>query len=667
MFTNYRHFSSPVCHQKAWLPPRGKSYERGYTLQTLIIIAILVLGATIAFTFIYAILDDSTNNIVGGSESYSGEPGPPHNIDIVVGSVNNKSTEELSDDTVDLNIYWESPIYSGEKRFIWSNSTVRLESTNGNNSRECDNSQDNPPYMCTIENFSPDTEEDSYVENYNLVFEVSLGGENSYTYPPINREISIGDSKPLNPEENQILRSLAPADTIEFDIESKVASNLNLPEITITSNPCDDGRNDEEDSTMFTAFWSEVGGPQIVREVVFSDCKKIIPIDSSPQKNTEYAIWIQATDHSGEIKVSESTSWVATYDSGSPVLEAPNPPMDLRVFPVEFQEVNFTWGPPEAKENIEVSDYEYSVYSDYCEALDDTSTPILSSSARGTRIPELLIDADEGALCLEVVAVAVEKTEKKRSAPARINSPVPRQINVNGRNVYSWIEEIYRWGDKATIRWQANYPSDIAYFEIFTYISSSPVVSCPRTSSDTPMVAEPEPFGGTNQFVKTIDLKVGTNYICILVTYLDGSDYIIHTDFPLSGRPKNSFFSILPNSLKLIENGNNLDLSGQIITRNYVFYICFETRLSAGDSFNDEADITIKVENDGTNSYSTDDDNVIVTHDMTNDGIYNFRYESIIDGATAENTYQAKAWVSSNSTCDFVDNRASESKEVTIP
>lgn len=79
--------------------------ESGYTLQTLIIIAILVLATTTASVLLYAVLRDSTSRIAGGSETFDGLPGGPQNLRVV---------SKPSGSDVDLTISWEAPSYLGE-------------------------------------------------------------------------------------------------------------------------------------------------------------------------------------------------------------------------------------------------------------------------------------------------------------------------------------------------------------------------------------------------------------------------------------------------------------------------------------------------------------------------------------------------------------------------
>ena len=80
--------------------------ESGYTMQTLIIIAILVLAATTAAALLYAILRDSTGRIAGGSETFDGLPSGPQNLQV--------ESVLSGSNAVDVTISWEAPSYLGE-------------------------------------------------------------------------------------------------------------------------------------------------------------------------------------------------------------------------------------------------------------------------------------------------------------------------------------------------------------------------------------------------------------------------------------------------------------------------------------------------------------------------------------------------------------------------
>ena len=81
--------------------------EHGYTMQTLIIITILVLGAVVAFTIVYALLQDSTENITGGSETFDGLPSSPQNLAVSV-------LPGSADTTVEVTASWDAPSYTGK-------------------------------------------------------------------------------------------------------------------------------------------------------------------------------------------------------------------------------------------------------------------------------------------------------------------------------------------------------------------------------------------------------------------------------------------------------------------------------------------------------------------------------------------------------------------------
>ena len=82
--------------------------EHGYTLQAMIIVAILTAGAVLAFTIVYSILGDSTDNIVGGARSADGLPSPPQNITFSYV----KDDDNINGETASVS--WEAPSYFGE-------------------------------------------------------------------------------------------------------------------------------------------------------------------------------------------------------------------------------------------------------------------------------------------------------------------------------------------------------------------------------------------------------------------------------------------------------------------------------------------------------------------------------------------------------------------------
>jgi len=105
--------------------------ESGYTMQTLIIIAILVLAATITFTVVYAILRDSTDNIVGGAETFDGLPSGPQNLEI--------SVSRASSTAIDITASWDAPSYLGENTLIGYSPEVQPVGGDGTEPKSCNN------------------------------------------------------------------------------------------------------------------------------------------------------------------------------------------------------------------------------------------------------------------------------------------------------------------------------------------------------------------------------------------------------------------------------------------------------------------------------------------------------------------------------------------------
>ena len=54
--------------------------ERGYTLQTMVIVAVLTAGAVTGLVLLYGVLNDSSEVIGGGAQSADGLPGEPRNV-----------------------------------------------------------------------------------------------------------------------------------------------------------------------------------------------------------------------------------------------------------------------------------------------------------------------------------------------------------------------------------------------------------------------------------------------------------------------------------------------------------------------------------------------------------------------------------------------------------
>ena len=81
--------------------------ERGYTLQTMVLVAVLTAGAVVGLVVLYGVLSDSSEVIGGGAQSADGLPGEPRNV--VVGVSAGGSEGEL-----DVVVSWEAPAFFGE-------------------------------------------------------------------------------------------------------------------------------------------------------------------------------------------------------------------------------------------------------------------------------------------------------------------------------------------------------------------------------------------------------------------------------------------------------------------------------------------------------------------------------------------------------------------------
>ena len=91
--------------------------ERGYTMQTVIITAILVLGAVISSVLLYAILTDTSKSIASGSDSFSGQSSGPQNLQLDV--------QSNIQGGVDIEVSWDAPSYLGTAKFKGYELTIR--------------------------------------------------------------------------------------------------------------------------------------------------------------------------------------------------------------------------------------------------------------------------------------------------------------------------------------------------------------------------------------------------------------------------------------------------------------------------------------------------------------------------------------------------------------
>lgn len=206
--------------------------ESGYTLQTLIIIAILVLATTTASVLLYAVLRDSTSRIAGGSETFDGLPGGPQNLRVV--------SEPSGTNLVDVTISWEAPSYLGE--FPPTGYALFINATNNNvnppitTKREVMENECDPPHLniedpdftydnsCEVENFTVDNDFD-----YELEFTINLGSASGGTSPgglTFYRDLSL--SARTSPPTDTQARPLPDAMELSWEAEPDVVYRLHI-------------------------------------------------------------------------------------------------------------------------------------------------------------------------------------------------------------------------------------------------------------------------------------------------------------------------------------------------------------------------------------------------------------------------------------------------------
>lgn len=196
--------------------------ERGYTLQTLIIIAILVLGATTASVVLYAILRDTTSRVAGGSETFDGYPSGPQNLQV---------RSKPSGSNVAVTISWEAPSYLGEFPLTGYNLLIRNNDDDsetpvmGNN---CANALQTSDTNFTYNNSCEATVMNVNSEHdYELVFTINLGSADARSSPgglTFYRELSLSTRTP--PPDSPQVKSLHEAVEISWDAVSNVVYRL---------------------------------------------------------------------------------------------------------------------------------------------------------------------------------------------------------------------------------------------------------------------------------------------------------------------------------------------------------------------------------------------------------------------------------------------------------
>ena len=204
--------------------------ESGYTMQTLIIIAILVLAATTAAALLYAILRDSTGRIAGGSETFDGLPSGPQNLQV---------ESVLSGADVDLTISWEAPSYLGEFPPTGYELSINKDGTpeitldedidyDNDGTDDCDS-----PLETSNENFTYDNTCQVTVSSvvdasdYELLFTINLGSADA-SYSPggltFYRELDLS-TMPAPPSQVNAV-SLPNALAVSWEAETNITYRL---------------------------------------------------------------------------------------------------------------------------------------------------------------------------------------------------------------------------------------------------------------------------------------------------------------------------------------------------------------------------------------------------------------------------------------------------------
>lgn len=202
--------------------------ERGYTLQTLIIIAILVLGATTASVILYAILRDTTSRVAGGSETFDGYPSGPQNLRV------RSEPSESDPDDVDVTISWEAPSYLGEFPPTGYDLLIRNNSDNSETlivSRDCvipalETSDPDFTYNNSCETTVQSVDSDG---DYELVFTINLGSADARSSPgglTFYRDLNLSTRTP--PPDSPQIRSLSDAVELTWDSEPDVVYRLHI-------------------------------------------------------------------------------------------------------------------------------------------------------------------------------------------------------------------------------------------------------------------------------------------------------------------------------------------------------------------------------------------------------------------------------------------------------
>ena len=260
--------------------------ERGYTLQTLIIIAILVLGATTASVVLYAILRDTTSRVAGGSETFDGYPSGPQNLQV---------TSVPSGSDVVVTISWEAPSYLGEfpltgyELSVTENNSPKLETGKQPPDWNCGGTGGDIVLATTNSNFTYDNSCEGTVTmvddeaDYELVFTINLGSADARSSPgglTFYRELSLSTYAP--PPDSLQVKSLHEAAEISWDAVPDVVYRLHI-ELTGTPDPPD----------YYQCF--ESTGGMVTREVPNFRNRSAFGSQSTLLRSEKYTIKISAS------------------------------------------------------------------------------------------------------------------------------------------------------------------------------------------------------------------------------------------------------------------------------------------------------------------------------------------------------------------------------------
>lgn len=258
--------------------------EGGYTLQTLIIIAILVLGATTASVILYAVLRDSTSRIAGGSETFDGYPSGPQNLRVM----SEASEPDPADpgNHVDVTISWEAPSYLGEFPLTGYELSVTKDDLPELSHIDSDWDCGGTSGVSVLATTSPDFTYDNSCEgtvtsfdgdaDYELVFTINLGSADARSSPgglTFYRELNLSTGTP--PPDSPQVKPLPEAVEISWDAASNVVYRLHI------------------EPDYYQCF--ESTGGVVTREVPNIRNRSGTEDGTTPTEKTEYKIEISAS------------------------------------------------------------------------------------------------------------------------------------------------------------------------------------------------------------------------------------------------------------------------------------------------------------------------------------------------------------------------------------